>query len=99
MDYLLADEASLLRYLEWMFEDNAVDFNSVKNYISSVITSQKLVGRSPYYNTLVNLAVSSYMNLDMEQNALKKPELSKERRALPRDFARSIHRDAVNNAS
>lgn len=98
MDPLHADEASLLRYLGWLYEDDNVNHSSVKNYVSAVITAQKRIGRSIDYTPLIHLALSAYKIADMDRKALENPELSKERRAFSSSVARSILRAAVSTA-
>ena len=90
IDPLSGSEASLLRYLGWLYEDNSVSGRSVCQYLSAVTTSHVRIGIELSLSPLVQMAVAAYKQANLDRKELLDPDSKKGRRALPSTVARSI---------
>ena len=74
LDPFKADEGSLLRYLGWLYIDNRVSGNSVRQYLSAVTTTYSRIGLSLELTPFHQLAITAYQKGDEERKILDNPE-------------------------
>ena len=95
IDPWAANEGSLLRYLDWLFDSGTIAGGSVKNYISAVVTAHKRIKMPVEYTALIQLALAAYQKSDLDRRAAADLEAHRERRALPTTVARKIFDTAM----